>query len=295
MMNMITQRKLGQNLFCQSLRNAAIFSALALILSFSAQTAFALSEIQQEDVPLPEESDANEAIDNTIERRQLPAPTNGESERPRQTQPASSPDENDAATTPRSTMGPSMGMPVPLPDPIVAPRHGTQSVEIDSTAEEANDPNPPVLYDVALLPEPVQRMRKLIMEAAKSGDIERLRPLISTGENGTMLSFGSGTHDPIQFLREISGDDQGHEILAILYEVLDAGYVHLDEGAPEEMYIWPYFFAVSLESLTAPQRVELFTLVTAGDYEDMKNYGGYIFYRVGISPEGRWLFFVAGD
>jgi hypothetical protein len=41
--------------------------------------------------------------------------------------------------------------------------------------------------------------------------------------------------------------------------------------------VWPYFFAVPLEELTAPQRVELFTLVTAGDYEEMKNFGAYIF------------------
>ncbi|KAB2863904.1 MAG: hypothetical protein F9K43_18520, partial [Bauldia sp.] len=94
---------------------------------------------------------------------------------------------------------------------------------------------------------------------------------------------------------ELSGDEQGHEILAILYEVLSAGYVKLAEGTPEEMYVWPYFFAVPLDALTAPQRVELFKIVTAGDYEDMKNYGAYIFYRTGISPEGRWLFFVAGD
>lgn len=288
MIKMITLRELSRDLSCNAMRSVAIASLLAIMLSFSAQTAFALSEIQQEDVPLPEASDENE---NIIERRELPAPTNGESERPQQSLSPAPSEDDDGMMPPRSTMG----MPVPLPDPIVAPRHGTQSTNMDSTEEEANDPDPEVLYDLTLLPEPVLRMRKLIMEAAMSGDIERLRPLISGGENGTMLSFGGGINDPVQFLREISGDDQGHEILAILYEVLDAGYVRLDEGSPEEMYVWPYFFAVSLENLTARQRVELFTLVTAGDYEDMKNYGGYIFYRVGISPEGRWLFFVAGD
>ena len=47
--------------------------------------------------------------------------------------------------------------------------------------------------------------------------------------------------------------------------------------------------------LTAPQRVELFKIVKAGDFDDMKTYGTYIFYRVGITPDGRWSFFVAGD
>jgi hypothetical protein len=41
--------------------------------------------------------------------------------------------------------------------------------------------------------------------------------------------------------------------------------------------------------------VELFKIITAGDYEDMKTFDAYVFYRVGITPQGRWAFFVAGD
>ena len=36
-------------------------------------------------------------------------------------------------------------------------------------------------------------------------------------------------------------------------------------------------------------------IVTAGDFDDMKQFGAYIFYRVGITPAGQWTFFVAGD
>ena len=35
------------------------------------------------------------------------------------------------------------------------------------------------------------------------------------------------------------------------------------------------------------QLVELFKLIYAGDYEDMKNEGNYLFYRVGITPKGK--------
>ena len=85
------------------------------------------------------------------------------------------------------------------------------------------------------------------------------------------------------------------EILAILEEVLSAGYVHVDAGTPQELYVWPYFFALPLDKLDAKQRVELFKIVTAGDFDDMKQFGAYIFYRVGITPAGQWTFFVAGD
>ena len=138
-------------------------------------------------------------------------------------------------------------------------------------------------------------MHALILEAAKSGVIEQLRPLVGIGEDVTQLSFGGAEADPIAFLKGLSGDPDGQEIMAILEEVLSAGYVHLDAGTANELYVWPYFFAIPLDKLDPRQRVELFKIVTAGDYEDMKAFGAYIFYRLGITPEGRWAFFVAGD
>ena len=110
-----------------------------------------------------------------------------------------------------------------------------------------------------------------------------------------MLSLGGLEGDPIEFLKSQSGDAEGREILAILLEVLESGFVHLDAGTDNEVYVWPYFFAVPLDALTPQQKVELFTILTSGDLEEMKSFGAYVFYRVGISPQGRWRFFVAGD
>lgn len=189
---------------------------------------------------------------------------------------------------------------VPTPDPPVLPRDAAPADEesappADAAGKPAAPVQPEVIYDLDRLPEPVRRLHGLIVEACRSGDLAALRPLLGSGETATTLSFGGPVDDPIAFLREVSGDQGGQEILAILLEVLQAGYVHLDAGTPAELYVWPYFFALPLDGLTDRQRVELFTLVTAGDYEDMKNFGAYIFYRVGITPEGRWVFFVAGD
>ncbi|WP_350333889.1 hypothetical protein [Coralliovum pocilloporae] len=153
---------------------------------------------------------------------------------------------------------------------------------------------PQVQTDLSRLPEPVRSTRDAILEAARSGDIEKLRPVLEANEVPPTLSFGGYT-DPIDFLKESSGDPEGHELLAILIEILEIGYVHLDPGQPQEMYVWPYFFSVPLDDLTPPQRVDLFKVVTYGDYEDMKQFGAYIFYRVGIGPDGTWHFFVAGD
>lgn len=41
--------------------------------------------------------------------------------------------------------------------------------------------------------------------------------------------------------------------------------------------------------------VELFRIVTAGDYEEMLLFGGYNFDRFGITENGEWTYFLAGD
>ena len=182
-----------------------------------------------------------------------------------------------------------------------APQIDTET-ELQAESEEPEQPSevdvqeiPEVSYDLDALPFPTRRMHELILEATKSGDIEKLRAYIGTGETMTMLSLGGFDGDPIEFLKQESGDEDGHEILAILEEILEAGYVHLDKGTDRELYVWPYFFAYPIDKLNDSQKVELFRIITFGDFEDMRDFGGYIFYRAGITATGRWQFFVAGD
>lgn len=154
---------------------------------------------------------------------------------------------------------------------------------------------PEILRDPSVLPFAARRMHELLIEAAKSGEVEKLREFMGTGDDITMLTLGGLDGDPVEFLKSMSGDGDGYEILAILEEVLEAGFIHLEAGTENEIYVWPYFYGIPLDRLDARQRVELYKLMTHGDYEDMKSFGAYAFYRVGITPAGRWRFFVAGD
>lgn len=207
---------------------------------------------------------------------------------------------------------PSTGPQLPEPDPLFRPEAvppAGRTVDDGETGEDGGDGAPPaaagdgqgtamagpVIRDPADLPEPVRRMRALMLEAAATGDPEALRALLGIGPNRTQLSISGHDGDPIDYLRSSSGDEQGQEILAILIDVLHGGAVRTDLGGGGTVYLWPYFFARPLGSLTPPERVELFRIVTAGDYADMRAFGGYNFYRVGISPDGDWRFFVAGD
>lgn len=193
-------------------------------------------------------------------------------------------------------IGPDGGLPEPAPVIRGAPQSDEPDLEPAPEPARAEDLAPvEIITDLTQLPEPAQRMRQLMLEAATTGEIENLRSLLGSGPTATQLSFGDIELDPVDYLRSISGDGEGLEILAILIDLLNTGFVRVDAGEAGETYVWPYFAAMPLEGLTAPQRVELLRLVTAGDVEDMKAYGGYNFYRVGITPDGEWRFFIAGD
>ena len=102
--------------------------------------------------------------------------------------------------------------------------------------------------------------------------------------------------DPIDALKAISGDNDGMEILAILLDILSTGFVQLDKGTAEEAYVWPYFRRQVARSSARPkEKVELLRIVTAGDVAEMQEYGNYNFFRIGITPDGRWKFLSVGD
>lgn len=163
------------------------------------------------------------------------------------------------------------------------------------TAEDTKHANLEVMYDFNKAPEPVRKMREKLVEAAASGDPEKLRPLLSEGAEPTALALGSDNGDPIATIKSVSGDPDGVEVLAIMMDVLNAGFVHVNAGTSDDAYVWPYFAEKPLNTLTLREKVELMRIVTAGDYENMLDAGNYNFFRIGIAPDGKWKFFTAGD
>ncbi|HKF11021.1 MAG TPA: hypothetical protein VKB89_20225 [Xanthobacteraceae bacterium] len=149
-----------------------------------------------------------------------------------------------------------------------------------------------ILTDLSRLPAPVARTREKLLAAARSGDLKQLVGLMT--DSMPVFSF-TDDKDPIAFWKANYPDSDGVEVLSILTMILEAPFVHVDQGTPQGMYVWPYFVRMSLTALTPQQKVELFRLVTGADYKDMMKLGAYAFYRLGISPDGTWQFFVTGD
>jgi len=188
-------------------------------------------------------------------------------------------------------------LPIPaLPGHDVEPDEKETEPDSDTTAQPVDPAGPPpqVYYDRSSLPKPVARMHAQMREAALSGDVERMRMILESNEVMPTLSL-TPIGDPIDFLKASSGDGEGYEILAILADTLDAGFIHVDAGTPQEMYVWPYFARYPFDQLTPDQKVEMFRIVTSSDFADMEQYGTWTFYRVGIGPDGTLHYFVAGD
>lgn len=183
--------------------------------------------------------------------------------------------------------------------PGTAPSVSTQAPTVTVTPPASDDDansqaTPQVFYGEADLPAPVKELRQKLLTAIKTGELESLRPIIAANGVTPELS-GGDSDDPIATLKLLAGDPKGREILAIMEDVLEAGYVHVDVGTPQEAYVWPYFARYPLDKLTGPQMVELFRLITAGDFQDMQDKGVYSFYRLSISPDGKWQSFEDGD
>lgn len=135
------------------------------------------------------------------------------------------------------------------------------------------------------LPAAVEETRAALLEAAESGDYEALRPLVGALE----YTFGERVEGgPIAYWQEVERTT-GQRPLEALAAILKMPYV-LSRG----YYVWPFAYTVESASDLTPQEREL--LAPLGPLSTLFPEGlGYLGWRAGIGPDGRWVFYVAGD
>ena len=104
---------------------------------------------------------------------------------------------------------------------------------------------PEIITDLSRLPVAVARTRERILAAARSGDLQQLSALMS--EPKPIFSF-TDDKDPVAFWKASYPDSDGVEVLSILVTILETGFVRVDEGTQQEMYVWPYFVRMSLKA-----------------------------------------------
>lgn len=137
------------------------------------------------------------------------------------------------------------------------------------------------------LPASVEETRARLLAVAESGDYEALRPLIP--ESGFEYTFGGPVEGgPIGYWQELerTTDERPLETLAT---VLQMPYT-LSHG----IYVWPFAYSLTSPSDLTPYERSL--LAPLGELDTLFVPGtGYLGWRAGITPEGSWVFFVAGD
>jgi hypothetical protein len=131
------------------------------------------------------------------------------------------------------------------------------------------------------LPEAVEEKRAEILAAAQSGDPEAVAELADP--EGFEYTFGGPfPGGPAAFWRQEA--ESGQDPLEALATILQLPYT-LASGT----YVWPFAYDKTVDTITDYERelLEPLEFTFAGE--------GYLGWRAGITPDGRWIFFVAGD
>lgn len=144
--------------------------------------------------------------------------------------------------------------------------------------------------DPAALPARVAALRLKILEAAESGDIERLRTPVEWNEVPPLfvrgLKKGPG-FDPLDALKARSFDGQGAEMLAILKAVMEAPFVRIKRG-PFESYGWPAFAFHPPAAPDADMRLLMLKCLRFADLGAAPP----PYHRVRIGADGTWHTFL---
>jgi len=133
------------------------------------------------------------------------------------------------------------------------------------------------------LPEPVADKRQAIARAAVACDYEELEELAAVGR--FTFSYG-GSGSAADFWRD--EEKAGRDVLATLVRLLELPHARNEAG----FYAWPSAYSEQ-PSPRDWKRLE-------GIYDDemiasFRRNGSYLGHRIGITPQGEWQFFVAGD
>lgn len=175
-----------------------------------------------------------------------------------------------------------------------APKPPEPAKTAPTTPAPSAPQRPAIERDPSILPDRVAAMRERIIEAAKSGDPEKLRIAIERNEVPPVMVRGA-KGDGVKLLTGKSGDPEGREVLARLLDILDAPFVHIETGKPQEMYVWPAFAELPLDSLTPEETVELYRVAPLTVVKESREKKKYLGDRIGIGPDGTWHYFLSGE
>lgn len=145
------------------------------------------------------------------------------------------------------------------------------------------------------LPRPVRETQNAILSAASDRDWDRLERLIPDRDFTYSIgdSIGGGA-EAISFWRGL--ERAGDPVLATLVTLLEghSARTFVGAGGVDYVYQWPAASAKPRREWTAKDVAQIRRIATGEELRQYRRHG-YLGYRVGITADGTWLFYVAGD
>jgi hypothetical protein len=140
------------------------------------------------------------------------------------------------------------------------------------------------------LPPPVAEMREAILEGAVACDYARLEALALEGGTSFSYSFGDDS-SPSAYWRTLEGQDE--DPMAMLVRTLALPFAReTNDLPPLILYAWPSAFS---EGATGFDWLAVEGLYSDEEIASFIEQGAFLGWRVGITEDGDWRFFVAGD
>jgi hypothetical protein len=154
---------------------------------------------------------------------------------------------------------------------------GTRTVTVQRT----------VTVGDSTLPDPVDRTRLAIAAAAERRDWQALERLVP---DAFRYSFGGETPGgAVAYWRQLERRGDEHPLATL------AAIMHMPYTLSHGLYVWPFAYDTSPGELTPYERKLLAPIAGPKEIAGWIAFGGYIGWRAGIAPDGRWVFYVAGD
>jgi hypothetical protein len=141
----------------------------------------------------------------------------------------------------------------------------------------------PAPVAVTGLPEPVAQTHAALLAAAEAHDEQALEGLIEPNE--FRYTFGENVPGGALAFWRSTEEQTGTDPIDTLARVLRLPYV-LSQG----IFVWPFAYDKQPGEMSEYERSLLGDLLPEGQSEV-----GYLGWRAGIRPDGRWIFFIAGD
>jgi hypothetical protein len=143
----------------------------------------------------------------------------------------------------------------------------------------------PQMDAITGLPEPVEQTHASLLAAAEAHDEDALRALID--EQQFAYTFGDEVPGgPLAYWQSLE-EQTGEDPIDALAKVLRLPYV-LSRG----IYVWPFAYDKEPGEMSEYERG---LLRDAGLLATDAGGVGYLGWRAGVRPDGRWVFFLAGD